>query len=285
MAEILKSHYFSDYLKPSQVIYDLKATNKIEAFEELLNILLKNKLIQNKQLILTRLIDRERLESTVLADRIAVPHARVDTGNRIAVAIGRSSKGVAYDSPEKEVNLIILIIWNPVIPGLFNHLFAGLARYLREPEFRERIFNARDRNEFYQTLSEIVISLPKDDRLVSRASLLKKLQDIEIKKRRSSGAQLKELQKKADLIREELDHATLTRFDRLLERYGYAVAEVDNGVCQSCNINVATVMSSAIEGSNDIYICENCGKFLVAADRPTKEKVPPKTNKKKVRKK
>jgi len=24
-------------------------------------------------------------------------------------------------------------------------------------------------------------------------------------------------------------------------------------------------MSAAIEGSNDIYICENCGKFLVAA--------------------
>lgn len=285
MAEILKSHYFSDYLKPSQVIYDLKATNKIEAFEELLDVLLKNKFIQNKQLILTRLMDRERLESTVLAERIAVPHARVDTGNQIAVAVGRSSKGVAYDSQEKKVNLIILIVWNPVIPGLFNHLFAGLARYLREPEFRQRIFNARDRNEFYQTLSEIVISLPKDDRLVSRASLLKKLQDIEIKKRRAFGTQLKELEKKGSLIREELDHATLTRFDRLMERYGYAVAEVDKGVCQSCNINVATVMSSAIEGSNDIYICENCGKFLVAANKSAKEKVIEKKTKNLTRKK
>jgi hypothetical protein len=28
-------------------------------------------------------------------------------------------------------------------------------------------------------------------------------------------------------------------------------------------------MNSAIEGSNDIYICENCGKFLVA---PRKKK-------------
>jgi mannitol/fructose-specific phosphotransferase system IIA component (Ntr-type)/RNA polymerase-binding transcription factor DksA len=285
MAEILKSHYFSDYLKPSQIIYDLKATNKIEAFEELLDILLKNKLIQNKQLILTRLIDRERLESTVLAEGIAVPHARVDTGNRIAVAVGRSSRGIAYDLPDKKVNLIILIVWNPVIPGLFNHLFAGLARYLREPDFRQRIFNARDRHEFYQILSEIVISLPKDDRLVSRASLLKKLQEIEIKKKRSSGAQLRELEKKASLIREELDHATLTRFDRLMERYGYAVAEVENGVCQSCNINVATVMSSAIEGSNDIYICENCGKFLVAASKSTREKPGEKAAKKTARKK
>jgi len=271
MADILKSHYFSDYLKPSQIVYELKAKNKVEAFEELLDVLAKHKLIQNKQLILTRLIDRERLESTALGEHIAVPHARVDTGDKIAVAVGRSARGINYDSQDKrKVHLIILIVWNPSLPGLFNHLFAGLARYLREPDFRQRAINARDRNEFYQVLSEIVITLPKDDRIVSRASLLKKLQDIEMRKKRATQPQIRTLEKQAALIREEMDHATLTRFDRLMERYGYAVAEVENGVCQSCNINVATVMSSAIEGSNDIYICENCGKFLVAAPKKKK---------------
>ncbi|MBA7700147.1 hypothetical protein ES703_108856 [subsurface metagenome] len=68
----------------------------------------------------------------------------------------------------------------------------------------------------------------------------------------------------ADLIRQELDRALLNRFDRLMERYGFAVAELEEGACQGCNINVATGMSSAIEGSNDIYVCENCGKFLIA---------------------
>jgi predicted nucleic acid-binding Zn-ribbon protein len=29
-------------------------------------------------------------------------------------------------------------------------------------------------------------------------------------------------------------------------------------------------MSSAIEGSNDIYVCENCGKYLVAAKKKKK---------------
>ena len=45
---------------------------------------------------------------------------------------------------------------------------------------------------------------------------------------------------------------------------------VDAGVCQGCNINVATGLSSAIEGSDDIYICENCGKFLVASKNKEK---------------
>ena len=102
------------------------------------------------------------------------------------------------------------------------------------------------------------------------SSFLKKLQDIEIKKRKVAKKQKKELEKKAALIREELDQALVARFDRLMERYGFAVAEVEDGACQSCNFYVATGMSSAIEGSNDIYICENCGKFLVAKRKKAK---------------
>jgi len=55
-----------------------------------------------------------------------------------------------------------------------------------------------------------------------------------------------------------------------MDRYGYAVAEVVDGACRSCNMSVSTQMASAIEESNDIYVCENCGKYLVAA---RKEKV------------
>ena len=88
-----------------------------------------------------------------------------------------------------------------------------------------------------------------------------------MKKRKANKKELKELQSQAELIRTELDAALIDRFDRFIERYGFAVAEVEDGVCQGCYINVATGMGSAIEGSNDIYVCENCGKFLIAAKK------------------
>ena len=267
----LKSSYFSDYLKPSQIVFDLKAADKVAGIEELLDILAKQKLIKNKKLLLTRVIDRERLESTGIGHSVAVPHARVDTGGDMTVAVGRSKKGIDFESIDhKKVHLIILVIWNPSIPGLFNHLFAGLAKFLRRPDFRRRIFEAKNKTELYKILSEIQLELPREDKIISRASLLKKLQDIEIKKKKASKEQRKTLQKQADFIREELDESLLTRFDRLMERYGFAVAEMDGNVCQGCNINIATRMSSAIEGSNDIFICENCGKFLIASRKKKK---------------
>ena len=271
----LRETTFGEFLKPSQIIFELKSQDKLEAIEELLDSLVKQKLINNKDLTLTRIVDRENLESTALGHGIAVPHARVDTENQIAVAVGRSPVGIDFQAPDGQpVNLIILVIWNPTIPGLFNHLFAGLARFLIKPENRYRILNARDKNELYAVLSEIHFSFPREDKIINRASLLKKLQDIEIRMRRAPKDKLEELQKHRNLIREDLDQSLLARFDLLMERYGYAVAEVVDGACRSCNMSVSTQMASAIEESNDIYVCENCGKYLIAPrkERVTKEK-------------
>jgi len=267
----LRETSFSEFLKPGQIIFELKSRDKLEAIEELLDSLVKQKLISNKNLTLTRIMDRENLESTALGHGIAVPHARVDTESQIAVAVGRSVEGLNFEAPDnKPVHLIILVVWNPTIPGLFNHLFAGLARFLIKPENRDRLFKAKDKNELYAVLSEIQFSFPREDKIINRASLLKKLQDIEMRIRRAPKDKLEELQKHRNLIREELDQSLLARFDLLMDRYGYAVAEVIDGICQSCNMSVSTQMASAIEESNDIYVCENCGKYLISQRKKEK---------------
>jgi len=265
-ANIPKHSFFCEYLQLDQVIYNLKATDKIQALEELLDVLVKLGDIKNKKPVLTRIIDRERLVTTAIGHGIALPHARLDTGGDIAVVVGRSKAGIDFEAVDgKKVHLIILIVWNPSIPGLFNHLFAGLAQFLIKPAYRERIFNATTRKELHKILCEIELTLILPaDKIISRAGLLWKLQKIEMQIRKADKAKKKELQKHAHLIRDELDGALLDRFDKLMERYGFAVVEVDDGACQGCFINVATGMRSAIEGSDDIYICENCGKYLVS---------------------
>ncbi len=262
---------FSDYLKANQVVYDLKSKDKVEALEELLDVLAKQKLIDNKKLLLTRIIDRENLVSTAIGYGVALPHARVDSGGEIAVAVGRSEKGIDFDAHDgQKVHLIILVVWNPSLPGLFNHLFAGLARFLIRPENRCRILAAKDRSELFEILSGIEFRFVHEEKIVSRARLLKKLQEIELKKKKGTKDQQKELQKQAAMIREELDRDLVSRFDRLMERYGFAVADAVEGVCQGCNINISTQMYSAMEDSNDIYVCENCGKYLVSAKKKKK---------------
>ncbi len=265
--------HFTDFVKPSQVVHDLQAKDKVAAVEELLEILVKQKLLANKKPVLTRVIDRENLETTAIGMGVALPHARVDTDGEIAIAVGRSEKGIDFDAPDgQKVHLVILVVWNPELPGLFNHLFAGLARFLIKPANRHRLFQAKDRAELYDILNEIELRFYEGDKIIHRASVLRKLQELEIKRRKVGKEQQKEIQKQAAMLREELDDALVGRFDKLMERYGFAVAEVADGVCQGCNINLSTQMYSAIEGSNDIYVCENCGKFLVCPGKNGKKK-------------
>jgi mannitol/fructose-specific phosphotransferase system IIA component (Ntr-type) len=261
--------HFSDFLNTSQVVYNIKSEEKIGALEELLDVLVKLEMIKNKKPILTRIIDRERLESTGIGYGLALPHARLENQEVISVVVGRSQNGIDFDSIDgKKVHLIFLIVWNPTIPGLFNHLFAGLAQFLANPAFREKLINAKNKTELHDNLSEITLKLPRpDDPIINRAGLLWKLQNIEMKIKKAKKDKRKELEAQAKLIREELDASLVDRFDRLMERYGFAVAEVEDGVCQGCYINLATSMGSAIEGSNDIYVCENCGKFIVDAKK------------------
>jgi len=265
--KVFKDTHFSDFLKPTQIVYELKADDKIAALEELLDVLKQQKLIENRKPILTRIVDRERLESTGIGNGIALPHARIDAGHDIAVVVGWSRKGIDFESIDGTLaHLIILVVWNPSIPGLFNHLFAGLAKFLMRKSYRDRIFKADSAEALYGILSEIELDLPQQsDMILHRAGLLWKLQEIEIQKKKARGKALAELKRQSELIRSELDSSLLDRFDRLMERYGFAVAEVRDGTCMGCYINVSTLMGSAIEGSNDIYVCENCGKFLVSA--------------------
>lgn len=269
----MNNTHFSAYIKPSQIIFDLKAQNKIAAFEELLDLLKSQQLIKNRKPILTRIVDRERLESTGIGHGVALPHARIDTGHDVAVVVGRSAEGIDWDAIDgQKVRLIILVVWNPTIPGLFNHLFAGLAKFLIRPDFRERLFNASSASGIFDVLAEIELLLPQQpDLIINRASLLWKLQEIEIQKKKARGKTLAGLKQQSELIRSELDGALLDRFDRLMERYGFAVAEFQSGTCMGCYINVATGMGSLIEGSNDIYVCENCGKFLVSVPKEENE--------------
>ena len=59
------------------------------------------------------------------------------------------------------------------------------------------------------------IHLPQpEDKIISRANLLKRLQTIEIQKKKAKKDKKKELEKQAGLIREELDASLLDRFDR-----------------------------------------------------------------------
>jgi PTS system nitrogen regulatory IIA component len=103
-------------------------------------------------LFLEDVFERERLGTTGIGDGIAIPHARTDAVDQLVIALGRSARGVEFESLDgKKVKLLFLMGTPKGSVSHYLKILAQLTRLLKEGTFRDKLLEARDK--------EIVVSL------------------------------------------------------------------------------------------------------------------------------
>jgi mannitol/fructose-specific phosphotransferase system IIA component (Ntr-type) len=251
----------SEVLKPEQVIADMANRTKRSAIEDLVDLLWKQKLISNKSEAIARVLEREELASTALGDGVAIPHARLDVGDRPAIAFGRHSSGLEFGAPDgKPVHLLVLVIWQPAQTGLFNRLFSGLVSKLADDHFRNRLMEEGGADGLAQALADVKLDMQAGRYTKCDADMLIALQLLETKRR----AKAQGLERQIELARAELPGSMLSRFDRLMDYHGEALVEATNGVCGGCNMQLSSSFAAEVLSNPEtVYICEKCGRFLI----------------------
>jgi PTS system nitrogen regulatory IIA component len=141
-----------ELLDLSSICSDLKAKNKNEVIEELVDILFANKKIKNKEDAINVLIEREKIGSTGIGYGIAIPHAKTEQIDGLVAGFGRSKMGINFDSLDGEpVNLIFLLL-APIKESAGLHLkaLARISSLLKDKSFREQLINANGEKEIYK---------------------------------------------------------------------------------------------------------------------------------------
>jgi mannitol/fructose-specific phosphotransferase system IIA component (Ntr-type) len=142
-----------DILSREQIIPDLRATNRWEAIDELINNLVATGKItaQNQEAIAAVVKKRESSMSTGIGFGIGIPHASTDLITEVVGALGRSTKGVNFDALDNQpVNLVMLFL---VPQGQFQkhlHTLANIAKLLHKAEFRLALEQAPDADAMLQ---------------------------------------------------------------------------------------------------------------------------------------
>ena len=142
-----------DILSKEQIIPDLRATNRWEAIDELINNLVATGKItaQNQEAIAAVVKKRESSMSTGIGFGIGIPHASTDLITEVVGALGRSTRGVNFDSLDNQpVNLVMLFL---VPQGQFQkhlHTLANIAKLLHKAEFRLALEQAPDADAMLQ---------------------------------------------------------------------------------------------------------------------------------------
>ena len=136
-----------DILGPEQFVPELKATNRWEAIDELIQQLIVSGKIQDehREAVTAVVKKREGLTSTGIGFGVGIPHASTDRINDVVGAFGRSKSGVNFDAVDNQPVTLVLLFLVP--QGQFQkHLqtLAKIAKLLHRKDFRAALEAAPD---------------------------------------------------------------------------------------------------------------------------------------------
>jgi mannitol/fructose-specific phosphotransferase system IIA component (Ntr-type) len=153
----------ADILTPEQIIPDLKATDRWQTIDELIENLVRTGKIkaEHREPITAVVRKRESSMSTGIGFGIGIPHASTDLISEVVGALGRSPAGVNFDALDNQpVHLAMLFL---VPQGQFQkhlHTLASIAKSLHKKDFRKALEEAPGAAAMYDIILREVAGRP-----------------------------------------------------------------------------------------------------------------------------
>lgn len=144
-----------DILQPEHIVPELKASNRWEVIDELIDRLVQAGKIkpEHRDAIVAVVRKRETSMSTGIGFGIGIPHASTDLIHHVTGAFGRSRRGVDFDALDNQpVSLVMLFL---VPQGQFQkhlHTLADIAKLLHRKEFRQALEEAPDAETMFRII-------------------------------------------------------------------------------------------------------------------------------------
>jgi nitrogen PTS system EIIA component len=144
-----------DFLKRDAIIADLRATTKAGVLAELATHMAGLEPQVEASELLRVLEERELLASTAIGDGIAIPHGKLDSIGQLSGVLGRSLRGLEFDSIDGRPTHLVFMLVAPVSStGVHLKALARLSRLFRDADFRRRLLAAPTRDDMYQIISD-----------------------------------------------------------------------------------------------------------------------------------
>jgi len=140
------------HLTPRHCQPNLRAKTKMEAIDELLDILYRTGVVRDLRAARQAILEREACMATGMQHGIAIPHARTDAVESLGCAIGLKREGLDFGCLDGEPARIIILTVSPKTgPAPQVQLMATLGQILDAPT-RARLLQCETPEEMYAVL-------------------------------------------------------------------------------------------------------------------------------------
>ncbi|RSD26207.1 PTS fructose transporter subunit IIABC [Mesobacillus subterraneus] len=150
----------TELLTKKTIQLSLKADSKLNAVEELVEVLDQAGKITDANIFKQAILKREEQSTTGVGDGIAIPHAKTSVVKEAAIVFGRSRTGIDYNSLDGQPAHLFFMIAAP--EGANNTHLEALARLstiLMKADAREKLMDAETADD----VIEIINSYDQDE--------------------------------------------------------------------------------------------------------------------------
>lgn len=131
---------FAKYLHKELVFLGLSSGTKEEAIGYLTEAVCNYYKLPCEKEILHDVLEREKMKSTALGNRLAIPHGRVELLERLYIAFARSDKGIEWQAIDnKPVHYIFFIVGPIKLENEYLEALGDISRIMMRHDVREEI--------------------------------------------------------------------------------------------------------------------------------------------------
>lgn len=142
-----------DYLPRELVRVPMAATQKRAAIEELVDLIVAQKLTADRERLLTAVFEREAQRTTGVGRGLAVPHAKTDACGKLVVAFGRTAEPIEFEAIDRQpVRVLVLIAAPPAQTNPHIQLLARISRLFNTDTVRNALLEAPDADTVYDLI-------------------------------------------------------------------------------------------------------------------------------------
>ena len=144
-----------DILVKEGSILDLASDTKDAVLEELARAVAEVEPSLNAERLQEVLADREALQSTGIAEGVAIPHGKISGLDHIVASFARSVKGVDFQSIDGQpTHLFFLLVVPEHSGGQHLKALARISRFFRDGEFRQKLISAASLDDVFRSIEE-----------------------------------------------------------------------------------------------------------------------------------
>ena len=145
----------TEYLPPSLVVVPLRATDKSQAITELVDLLAEQGFTDGRDQLLDAVLEREAQRTTGIGRGFAIPHAKCDAVDRLAVAFGRAAEPIDFSAIDGQpVSLVALLASPTNATSLHIQALARLSRMVTNEAILDALLSAEDAAALHRVIAE-----------------------------------------------------------------------------------------------------------------------------------